>query len=129
MRTLAKFAALSCGLALAVAAQAEPARTGEVGYTRGALGYDALMAGDLPRAERQIADARDVASNDPAQMINLAYIHMQTGRLQSARALFEAVRDQRDHFMVELANGEVADTRVVAQRALVRLNRAAYAAR
>lgn len=129
MRTLAKLAVLSCGLALATMAQAEPARTGEVGYARGALGYDALMAGDMTRAEQQIADARGVARDDPARMINLAYIHMQTGRLQSARQLFEAVRDHRDHFMVELANGEAVDTREVAQRALTRLNRASYAAR
>ena len=117
--------ALVCGVtASPVYAQAR----GEVGYARGALGYDALVAGDLRGAERQIASARGVAQDDPARLINLAYIHMQTGRLASARALFETVRDSRTHFMVELANGDAVDTRDVARRALARMNRG-YASR
>lgn len=127
MRTIATGLAAAMLLTVGTVAGANETR-GELGYARGALGYDALIAGDLDRAERQIADARSVARDDPARLINLAYIHMQTGRMQSARALFEAVRDHRTSFVVELANGETANTRDVAQRALARMNRA-YATR
>lgn len=127
MRNFATWLAATMLLAVSSAATASDAR-GEIGYARGALGYDALIAGDLERAEQQIADARNVARDDPARLINLAYIHMQTGRMQSARALFEMVRDHRTSFIVELANGETAETREVARRALARMNRA-YATR
>lgn len=128
MRAILMIAAAAGALAMGATATASPDRSGEVGYARGALGYDALVAGDLRRAEQQIASANSVATDDPARLINLAYIHMQTGRVRSAQALFEAVRDHREHFMVELANGTTADTRDVARRALERMNRA-YAAR
>lgn len=127
MRTVSTAVAATLALTAATGVLANETR-GEVGYSRGALGYDALMAGDLDRAEQQIADARNVARDDPARLINLAYIHMQTGRVQSARTLFEMVRDHRTSFVVELANGEAADTREVARRALARMNRA-YATR
>ncbi|MEQ1726677.1 MAG: tetratricopeptide repeat protein [Sphingopyxis sp.] len=96
-------------------------RAGEVGYAAGALGYDALVAGDVRAAEAQIEANRQADANDPARLINLGYIHMQTGRYRSAQALFEAARDSQRHFDVELANGEVADTRTVARRALSRM--------
>lgn len=103
------------GTAMAQTAQ------GEVGYARGSLGYDALRANDLRRAEVQIESAQGIAADDPARLINLGYIHMRTGRIQSAQRLFEAVRDHRTNVMLELANGEVASSRDVARRALARM--------
>lgn len=94
---------------------------GEVGYARGSLGYDALRANDLRTAEVQIESAQGIAADDPARLINLGYIHMRTGRIQSAQRLFEAVRDHRTNVMLELANGEVASSRDVARRALARM--------
>ncbi|MEQ1688276.1 MAG: tetratricopeptide repeat protein [Sphingopyxis sp.] len=96
-------------------------RAGEVGYTNGALGYDALVADNLPVAEAQLETARQVDANDPARLINLGYVHMRTGRYRSAQALFEAARDNDRHFIVELADGSTADTRTVARRALSRM--------
>lgn len=103
------------GTAMAQTAQ------GEVGYARGSLGYDALRANDLRTAEVQIESAQGIAADDPARLINLGYIHMRTGRIQSAQRLFEAVRDHRTNVMLELANGEVASSRDVARRALARM--------
>jgi Flp pilus assembly protein TadD len=115
-------AAAQNGAQGAVAA-ATAAREGEVGYARGALGYDALVAGDIRAAEMQL-ETSAVAANDPARLINLGYVHMTSGRLASAQRLFEAARDAPDNFTVELADGSVADTRTVATRALQRVQQA-----
>jgi Tfp pilus assembly protein PilF len=94
----------------------------EIGYARGALGYEALMRADLSVAEAQLEARRGVAANDPARLLNLALVHWRTGRIASARALFETVRLHRRHFEVELADGSVRDSREVARIALERMN-------
>ena len=106
--------------ALGGTAMAQTAQ-GEIGYARGSLGYDALRANDLRTAELQIESAQGIAADDPARLINLGYIHMRTGRIQSAQRLFETVRDHRRDVMLELANGEVVSSRDVARRALTRM--------
>ncbi|QJQ32681.1 tetratricopeptide repeat protein [Sphingomonas lacunae] len=111
-------AALVAGLAAPSLAQE---RSGEVGYPVGSLGYDALVRGDVQAAELQLERGSGVASTDPARLINLGYVHMRAGRFITAQTLFQAVRDSEEHFIVELANGETADTRDVARRALGRL--------
>jgi Flp pilus assembly protein TadD len=113
---LALSASLIGGTAVA---QDRPA--GEVGYAPGTLGYDALRAGDLRTAESQIESAQGIDASDPARLINLGYIHMRTGRMQTAQRLFEAARDSRQPVMLELANGEAMSSRDVARRALARL--------
>lgn len=110
--------ALSAGL-MAVGAQAQTA--GEIGYARGSLGYDAIVSGDLRAAETQIETARDIDAADPARLINLGYIHMRTGRIQTAQRLFEAARDSARPEMLVLASGEVISSRDVATRALNRI--------
>jgi Tfp pilus assembly protein PilF len=117
--------ALTFAIALGAAAIGSTALAqttqGEIGYARGSLGYEALRANDLRTAEVQIESAQGIAADDPARLINLGYIHMRTGRIQSAQRLFEAVRDHRQNVMLELANGEVASSRDVARRALARM--------
>lgn len=119
MKALALAIALGAS-AISGSALAQTAQ-GEIGYARGSLGYDALRANDLRTAEVQIESAQGIAADDPARLINLGYIHMRTGRIQSAQRLFEAVRDHRTNVMLELANGEVASSRDVARRALARM--------
>lgn len=116
-KTLAA-AALVAGLASPALAQD---RAGEVGYPVGSLGYDALVRGDVQAAEVQLERGNGVAATDPARLINLGYVHMRAGRFITAQTLFQTVRDSEEHFTVELANGETADTRAVARRALGRL--------
>lgn len=113
---------LLAALAAAVASPALAQTAGELGYARGALGYDALVAGDLWTAEVQIETARDIDAADPARLINLGYIHMRTGRIQTAQRLFEAARDSARPTMLVLASGEVISSRDVAQRALDRMS-------
>lgn len=113
--------AIALGASMIGGAATAQTTQGEVGYARGSLGYDALRANDLRTAEVQIESAQGIAADDPARLINLGYIHMRTGRIQSAQRLFEAVRDHRRDVMLELANGEVANSRDVARRALARM--------
>jgi Flp pilus assembly protein TadD len=113
--------ALSAGM-LAASAQAQSHSTGEIGYARGSLGYDAIVSGDFRTAEAQIENARDIDAADPARLINLGYIHMRTGRIQTAQRLFEAARDARRPVMLVLANGEVMSSRDIAERALDRIS-------
>lgn len=113
--------AIALGASMIGGAAMAQTTQGEVGYARGSLGYDALRANDLRTAEVQIESAQGIAADDPARLINLGYIHMRTGRIQSAQRLFEAVRDHRRDVMLELANGEVASSRDVARRALARM--------
>jgi Flp pilus assembly protein TadD len=118
MRTVLMAAAL-----IVTGASAAHADTGgEVGYPRQSLGYVALVAGNPGLAEVQIETSRGVAVDDPARLLNLGAVHMQTGRIETARHLFEAVRDHRREIMVETANGEAISSRDVARRALSRLN-------
>jgi Tfp pilus assembly protein PilF len=113
--------AIALGASALGGAAAAQTGQGEIGYARGSLGYDALRDNDLRTAEVQIESAQGIAADDPARLINLGYIHMRTGRIQSAQRLFETVRDHRRDVMLELANGEVANSRDVARRALSRV--------
>lgn len=115
---------LAAGIGSAVLANPAAPR-GEVGYATGALGYDALVAGDLNRAETQLNAQRGVSANDPARLLNLANVYMRTGRTEEARALLLSVRDSRSSFDVELADGRVASTRDVARLAIARMDRVA----
>ena len=125
MRTL-QYGILVLAAGISTAALANPGTPrGEVGYATGALGYDALVAGDLNRAETQLDAMNGVSANDPARLINLANVYMRTGRTTEARNLLIAVRDSRTSFDVELANGRVASTRDVARQAMARMDRVA----
>ena len=125
-----RFTIALCAIATAAAAPAfandRPER--ELGYARGALGYEALMRADYSVAEQQIEARNGAAANDPARLLNLATVYLRTGRIANARALFEAVRDHRRHFALEMANGAVMDSREVARVALERMGET-YAAR
>jgi Flp pilus assembly protein TadD len=85
-------------------------------------GYTALAAGNLTSAQTAL-EQDSATATDPARLINLGYIYMRAGRAAEARAIFERVRTAFDPVEVELANGEVTDTHVIARRALARLHR------
>lgn len=110
---------LAAALAAPAAASDRPER--EIGYARTALGYEALMRADYTTAESQLEARRSISINDPARLLNLAHVHWRTGRVASARAMYESVRDHRRHFAVEMADGSVRDSREVARMALDRM--------
>ena len=110
--------------ACAVPAVAAPT---EIGYPRHALGYAAMMARDYVTAERQLRASSDVAVTDPARLINLGTVMIQTGRQAEGTALLEQARKSEDIELV-LGNGRTMWSRDVARRALATVT-VSYAAR
>lgn len=111
-------AGILASLLLPAAALAQGAQ-GEIGYKQGALGYDALVSGQYAEAERQIHNAAQDGL-DPAQMLNLGIIYLNTSRTADAQALFAKVATNREHFPIVLSNGDEVDSRVMGQRLLAK---------
>jgi tetratricopeptide (TPR) repeat protein len=108
--------------ALAIAAPAS-AQQAELGYPRGALGYEALASDDLTTAEAQLKSGA-VAQYDPARLINIGQVYARTGRLEKAERMF--VRAQRaEEVELVLADGRTVSSAEAAERAL-QLLRAGY---
>ncbi len=107
-------------LLLPAAAQAHDSK-GEIGYQRGALGYDALMGGNYGEAEKQI-QAAAASSLDPAQMLNLGIVYLNTSRTSDAQAMFTRAANSKEHFPVLLSNGQEVDSRLLARQLLAKAN-------
>lgn len=105
------FATLSALLASAASAQS----SGEIGYQRGALGYDALVSANYSAAEKQILADRTAARGDPAKLINLGTIYLQTNRRDQALVAFNAVLDAEEVELI-LADGTETSSHDVARR-------------
>ena len=108
----------------AVPAAAAPA---EIDYPRESLGYAALMARDYVTAERQLRASNEVAADDPARLINLGQVLIQTGRQAEGTALLDQARKVEDVELI-LGNGRTMWSRDVARRALSTVT-ATYAGR
>lgn len=93
----------------------------EIGYSKDALAYEALVKGQLDTAEAQLETSAVAQTADPAWQLNLAHVYAKTGRTEDAARLYRAVIEQRANPMVELSNGEVAHTRALAEMGLARL--------
>ena len=115
--------------AVLIAACAVPAVAGpaEIDYPRHSLGYTAMMARDYVTAERQLRATNGVDANDPARLINLGQVLIQTGRHSEGAALLEQARKVEDIELV-LGNGRTMWSRDVARRALATVT-ASYASR
>ncbi|MFC4292836.1 hypothetical protein ACFOWX_10470 [Sphingorhabdus arenilitoris] len=94
--------------------------SGEVGYERGSLGYDALLAGENNKALKQIL-ASDVEMTDPAKLINLGVAYARVGQTAKAEAAFQAALDCRNHGDLELADGRIMNSRTAAALSLKNL--------
>jgi Flp pilus assembly protein TadD len=119
MKTL--FISALAAVTMAGVAQAQTPTTGEIGYSRGSLGYDALVAGDNERAIAQILAEARIDRNDPARMINLGQAYARTGRTGEAAELFKAVIKSRDEVDLILADGSVMSSKDAAAKALGKL--------
>lgn len=96
--------------------------SGEIGYSKGALGYDALVAGDNDAAVEQLEAANSVRKDDPARLINLGQAYVRTGRLGDAAQMFMSAMNSNRSFDLELADGTVINSREAARQALDNLN-------
>ena len=108
-------------VSLAGVAQSQPPASGEIGYSQGSLGYDALIAGDNSRAIAQIMANERVNRNDPARLINLGQAYARTGRTAEAAQLFLTAMESRDQIDLILADGKVMNSREAAKQALAKL--------
>ena len=102
-------------------AHATPNSSSEIGYPKGSIGYDALVAGENDRAISQIMTNDRVSRNDPAKLINLGQAYARTGRTAQAEQLFKAAMQSRDDVDLILANGTVMNSKEAARLALAKL--------
>lgn len=116
---LAAIAALS----LSACASNEPGLMVEQGYQRGALGVAAIDRGDWSAAEAQLAELRGVRADDPARLINLGKVYMETGRAAEALSAWRLALAADRHFEVETADGRVVSTDQLAREALAHYDR------
>ena len=100
------------------ACTAGPERLVEQGYTRGALAVAAIDRKDWAAAEQALTSRHDVAADDPARLINLGKVYMETGRSGAAMSAWRLALASPSHFMVETGDGRWVSTRDLAQQAL-----------
>ena len=90
----------------------------EQGYDRGALGVAAIDRGDWASAEDQLMEMRGVRADDPARLINLGKVYMETGRPALALSAWRLALASEKHFEVETRDGRVVSTADLARQAL-----------
>lgn len=117
----AKIVGIAAGLLL-MGAPAFAQDSGEIGYANGALGYDALVAGQNELALKQLEAAEKVDANDPARLINLGQVYARMGRTGDAARMFMAAMQSDRNFDLVLADGKVVKSREAANQALLNLN-------
>lgn len=119
---ISKIFGLAAVLSLASVPVFEETPVGEIGYSKGSLGYDALMAGKNDAALAQLEAAKGVDADDPARLINLGQAYARVGRTGDAARMFIAAMENKRSFDLLLANGEVMNSRDAAESALNNLN-------
>jgi Flp pilus assembly protein TadD len=90
----------------------------EQGYDRGALGVAAIDRADWASAEDQLMELRGVRAGDPARLINLGKVYMETGRTALALSTWRRALASDRHFDVETIDGRVISTAELARQAL-----------
>jgi Tfp pilus assembly protein PilF len=111
---------MSASLIAALLAFSSPGSGAELEYAPGTLAYQALVKGDLGKAEQQLRASSSANQNDPAWLLNYGQLLARSGRVNEASAIFRRVASAPDSEVV-LANGEVTGTREASRRALQNL--------
>lgn len=97
---------------------------GEIGYSKGALGYDAIIDGDYEKALNQLESADKVSENDPARLINLAQVYKKMGRYNEAAAILTQVTEAPRDIDLILSTGQVVSSKEIAKIQLSKLQTA-----
>lgn len=92
----------------------------EDGFAPGALGVAAIDRGDWAAAERALMKDRTLRADNPARLINLGKVYMETGRLELATLTWRKALESRRHFMVATIDGRYVSTKDLAAQALAR---------
>ncbi|MDQ8755670.1 tetratricopeptide repeat protein [Sphingosinicella sp. LHD-64] len=111
------FAVLAAALAMVPAAAS--AQAVEEGFPRGSLAVAAIDRGDWNRAEALLRTSQ-LEADDPARLINLGAVYMQTGRTSEALTAWRAALASNRHSQVETIGGRWVSTRDLAREALAR---------
>jgi hypothetical protein len=107
--------------AISLSACASTTRTGmvEQGYERGALGVAAIERGDWAAAENAMMRMPGtISADDPARLINLGRVYMETGREAAALTSWRLALASNHHFEVETGDGRVQSTKAIAEKLL-----------
>jgi Flp pilus assembly protein TadD len=112
-------AVLATAFLLSACATAKPSLV-ENGFERGALGVAAMQRGDYGKAEALLEEKRGLGANDPARLINLGTVYMETGRSADALQMWRQALAAQEHYLVETKTGRVASTDQLAREALAR---------
>lgn len=113
-------AALCCAALAACASNNSDMARIEQGYTPGTLGVGAIARSDWDKAEALLTARNAAASRDPARLINLGKVYMETGRADLAVATWERALASKRHHEVETADGRIVSTDDLAREALAR---------
>lgn len=111
---------LVAGTALSACASSGRMELVEQGYERGALGVAAIERGDWAKAEASLNKLDRVSAEDPARLINLGRVYMETDRPGMAMSAWRLALASNRHFDVETGDGRVVSTRVLADELLRR---------
>lgn len=114
MPAIAAIAALS----LSACATSGPAPMVENGYQRGALALAAIDRQDWATAEKLLLKMQGTSKDDPARLINLGKVYMETGRTGEALSAWRLALASDKHFMVETRDGRTLSTADLAAQAL-----------
>ncbi len=110
---------LAAAASLGACATTDKVAMVEDGFDRGSLGVAAIARGDWRAAEASIEASR-MAESDPARLINLGTVYMETGRPGMALSAWRLALASPHHSMVATADGRWVSTRDLAERALAK---------
>ncbi|WP_394730475.1 hypothetical protein [Altererythrobacter sp. GH1-8] len=85
------------------------------------VAYEQMSSGENAAAIVMLESSPELDSDDPSRLINLGVAYAREGNIDEAKALFRAALYAEDRQLVETAIGDWVDSRVLARRALARL--------
>ncbi|HLL59377.1 MAG TPA: hypothetical protein VK391_05745 [Allosphingosinicella sp.] len=110
--------AAAAALSLSACATSGPAPMVENGYQRGALAVAAIDREDWAAAEKLLLKMEGASEDDPARLINLGKVYMETGRTGEALSAWRLALASEKHFVAETRDGRMVSTADLAARAI-----------
>lgn len=115
-----RLALIAFGSLAAAACMSTPGPVVEAGYPTGSLAVAAMERQDWATAERLLTEERQVDRDNPARLVNLGRVYMETGRTAEAIATWRRALAAERHFEVETLDGRMVRTDQLAREALDR---------
>lgn len=119
-----QFALISIAAGVLVACSTAPGPRVEAGYPTGSLAVAAIERGDWITAERLLTEDRQVDRDNPARLINLGRVYVETGRTAEALTVWQRALAAPVHAEVQTADGRTVRTDQIAREAIAYYGRA-----